>query len=148
MRKNIDDVLIITLAMFIGYFVSNNNSELLSNWSEYFLFIPEWFVLIFIPLSMALVSMIGIHPVISSTFLLSVFTGKNFDLNLALIMQAHLIGWCAGTISSVASLSVLTSSALFKVPTYKLAFGINALMAIFLSVFGGLILNLLSFVII
>ena len=148
MRKNIDDVLIITLAMFIGYFVSNNNSELLSNWSEYFLFIPEWFILIFIPLSMALVSMIGIHPVISSTFLLSIFTGKNFDLNLALIMQAHLIGWCAGTISSVASLSVLTSSALFKVPTYKLAFGINALMAIFLSVFGGLILNLLSFVII
>ena len=146
MRKNIDDVLIITLAMFIGYFVSNNNSEILSNWSGYFLFIPEWFVLIFIPLSMALVSMIGIHPVISSTFLLSIFTGKDFNINLALIMQAHLIGWCAGTISSVASLSVLTSSALFKVPTYKLAFGVNALLAILLSILGGVILNLLSFI--
>jgi len=95
---------------------------------------------------MALVSMIGIHPVISSTFLLSIFTGKNFDINLALIMQAHLIGWCAGTISSVASLSVLTSSALFKVPTYKLAFGVNALLAILLSILGGVILNLLSFI--
>ena len=146
MRKNIDDVLIITLAMFIGYFVSNNNSEILSNWSGYFLFIPEWFVLIFIPLSMALVSMIGIHPVISSTFLLSIFTGKDFNINLALIMQAHLIGWCAGTISSVASLSVLTSSALFKVPTHKLAFGVNALLAILLSILGGVILNLLSFI--
>ena len=42
-------------------------------------------------------------------------------------MQAHLIGWCAGTAISFTSLSVLTSAENFKISISKLVFGPNFL---------------------
>ena len=96
---------------------------------------------------MCLFSIICIHPVISSTLLLTVFSSDIFEINHALLMQAHLIGWCTGTLSSVASLTVITCSNLFNVPSLKIAFGENLFVVILFSIFGGGILGILNIII-
>ena len=146
MKNNIDDVIIISFAMLIGYFATQSDISDLSLINTSLKFMPVWMVLIFIPLSMTAISLFGIHPVITSTLLLPVFTSEIFEINLALIMQAHLIGWCAGTMSSIASLSVITCSNLFRIPSFKLAFGINIYIAILFSLLGGFLLILLNWI--
>ena len=140
LKTNTDDVVIISFAMLVGFFVTNSPATLTIFQESTLLSMPDWCVLIFIPVAMSTLSLVGIHPVISSTILLSIFTTSNFNISSPLIMQAHLIGWCTGTMSSVASLSVITCSTLFKVPSSKLCFGVNSYVATSFSFFGGLLL--------
>ena len=49
---------------------------------------------------MMALSVVGIHPVITSTALLATFSAGGTDVHPALLVQAHLIGWGAGTMSS------------------------------------------------
>ena len=96
---------------------------------------------------MMLASIVGVHPVISSTILLGVFSGGNSEAHPALLMQAHLIGWGAGTMSSVASLSVITCANLFRVPSRQLVLGKNLWVALAYSLIGGLLLAFIDFII-
>ena len=141
LKTNTDDVVIISCAMLTGFIVTNS-TETLAIFRNLTLFsIPDWSVLIFIPVTMSTLSLIGIHPVISSTVLLSVFTSSNRDIYDPLMMQAHLLGWCTGTMSSIASLSVITCSTLFQIPSSKLCFGINSYTTIIFAIMGGIILS-------
>jgi len=63
--------------------------------------------------------------VITSTALFAVFSGGGADVHPALLVQSHLIGWGAGTMSSVASLSVISCASLYNVPARQLALGTN-----------------------
>ena len=108
-----DDITVICIAMLVGYLISRSNSI-----NDYFLlldsaFFPAWSLLAVTPLIITVFSFMGIHPVITSTIALSLLTTAQTDIHPALLMQAHLVGWAAGTMSSVASLSVLTCSNLF-----------------------------------
>ena len=144
LKKNTDDVVIISFAMLVGFFVTNS-PETLTLFRELTLFLmPDWCVLIFIPVTMSSFSLIGIHPVISSTILLSIFTTSHSDISGPLMMQAHLLGWCTGTMSSIASLSVITCSTLFRVPSSKLCFGVNSYTATSFALFGGLSLAVVN----
>ena len=147
MRKNIDDIVIISLAMMIGFLITNAENNDLSFEIFNIQNIPDFLIFITIPLTMCFFSIICIHPVISSTILLTIFSSNIFDINHALLMQAHLIGWCTGTLSSVASLTVITCSNLFNVPSLKIAFGENLFVVILFSIFGGGILGILNIII-
>ena len=147
MRKNIDDIVIISLAMMIGFLITNAENNNLSFEIFNIQNIPDFLIFIIIPLTMCFFSVICIHPVISSTILLTIFSSNIFDINHALLMQAHLIGWCTGTLSSVASLTVITCSNLFNVPSLKIAFGENLCVVILFSIFGGGILGILNIII-
>ena len=147
MRKNIDDIVIISLAMMIGFLITNAENNNLSFGIFNIQNIPDFLIFIIIPLTMCFFSVICIHPVISSTILLTIFSSNIFDINHALLMQAHLIGWCTGTLSSVASLTVITCSNLFNVPSLKIAFGENLFVVILFSIFGGSILGILNIII-
>ena len=147
MRKNIDDIVIISLAMMIGFLITNAENSNLSFEIFNIQNIPDFLIFIIIPLTMCFFSIICIHPVISSTILLTIFSSNIFDINHALLMQAHLIGWCTGTLSSVASLTVITCSNLFNVPSLKIAFGENLFVVILFSIFGGGILGILNIII-
>ncbi len=147
MRKNIDDIVIITLAMMIGFLITNAENNNLSFEIFNIQNIPDFLIFIIIPLTMCFFSIICIHPVISSTILLTIFSSNIFDINHALLMQAHLIGWCTGTLSSVASLTVITCSNLFNVASLKIAFGENLFVVILFSIFGGGILGILNIII-
>ena len=146
MRKNIDDIVIISLAMMIGFLITNSDNSNLSLNIFDIQNTPEFLIFIIIPLTMCFFSIICIHPVISSTLLLTVFSSNIFEINHALLMQAHLIGWCTGTLSSVASLTVITCSNLFNVPSLKIAFGEKLFVVILFSIFGGGILGILNII--
>ena len=139
-----DDITVICIAMFFGYLISHSNLV-----NDYILFLdsaifPSWSLLAFTPLVITIFSFTGIHPVITSTIALSLLTSVKIDIHPALLMQAHLVGWAAGTMSSVASLSVLTCSNLFKVKSHKLAFGPNLLTAITFSLLSGVLLSFIN----
>ena len=139
-----DDIIIICIAMLVGYLISRSNSV-----NDYILyvdsaFIPSWSFLALTPLIITLFSFIGIHPVITSTIVLSLLTSVQRDIHPALLMQAHLVGWASGTMSSVASLSVLTCSNLFQVESRKLAFGPNLVTAVIFSLLSGLLLSFVN----
>ncbi len=135
-----DDITVICIAMFVGYLI--NRSNIVSYYVLYLdsAFFPSWSLLALTPLIITVFSFVGIHPVITSTIALSLVTSADIDIHPALLMQAHLVGWSAGTMSSVASLSVLTCSNLFKVESHKLAFGPNLLTAVIFSLLSGVLL--------
>ena len=139
-----DDITVICIAMLVGYLISRSNSI-----NDYFLlldsaFFPAWSLLAVTPLIITVFSFMGIHPVITSTIALSLLTTAQIDIHPALIMQAHLVGWAAGTMSSVASLSILTCSNLFQVESRKLAFGPNLLTAVIFSLSSGVLLSFVN----
>ena len=139
-----DDIIIICIAMLVGYLISRSNSV-----NDYILYVdsaffPSWSLLALTPLIITLFSFIGIHPVITSTIVLSLLTSVQRDIHPALLMQAHLVGWASGTMSSVASLSVLTCSNLFQVESRKLAFGPNLLTAVIFSLLSGVLLSFVN----
>ena len=139
-----DDITVICIAMLVGYLISRSNSI-----NDYILlldsaFFPSWSLLALTPLIITVFSFMGIHPVITSTIALSLLTTVQIDIHPALLMQAHLGGWAAGTMSSVASLSVLTCSNLFQVESRKLAFGPNLLTAVIFSLSSGVLLSFVN----
>jgi len=96
---------------------------------------------------MMLASVVGIHPVISSTVMLALFSYGGASVHPALLMHSHLIGWGAGTMSSVASLSVITCARLYRVKSTSLALGHNMIVAFLFALLGGGILSLLNMLI-
>ena len=129
--------------MLIGHLISRSSTI-----TDYNIFInssilPAWSFLTLTPLIITLFSFIGIHPIITSTIALSLLSGQA-AIHPALLMQAHLVGWAGGTMSSVASLSILTCSNLFQVESRQLAFGPNLLTAVIFSLSSGFILSLVN----
>lgn len=147
MTDTADDILIISMAMLVGYFATRSGvfAAVVSSFHDGI--IPGYVAIILTPLGMMLASVVGVHPVISSTALLAVFSGGNAHVHPALLMQAHLIGWGAGTMSSVASLSVNTCANLFKVPSRQLVLGPNLWTAFVYAGVGGIILSAVNLLI-
>ena len=137
-----DDIVVISSAMILGFLVTRTDGiatilALIS--ADTF---PAYIALIITPVAMMLASVVGIHPVISSTVLLSLFSGAGSDAAPFLLMQAHLLGWATGTMSSIASLSVITCSTLYRVSGRDLAMGANMITAFGFALFGGILLSL------
>ena len=147
MRTIADDILIISMAMLIGYFATRTGAFATLSSSLYDGTIPGWFALIATPFGMMLASIFGVHPVISSTVFLAVFTSGHTDVHPALLMQAHLIGWGAGTMSSVASLSVIMGASLFRVRSRDLVLGVNLFAAFSYALVGGIALSFINIMI-
>ena len=125
MHSTADDLVVIAAAMLVAFFATQDDSLTGLVSSIHAGQIPGWIALITTPVLMMGLSVIGIHPVITSTALLATFSGGGADVHPALLVQAHLIGWGAGTMSSIASLSVLTCAGLYRVPARRLVFGDN-----------------------
>ena len=147
MKAIADDILIISMAMLIGYFATRTGAFTTLVTSLHDGIIPGWIALIITPLGMMLASVIGVHPVISSTAFLAVFSGGHADVHPALLMQAHLIGWGAGTMSSIASLSVITGANLFRVRSRDLVLGSNLWTALAYAFVGGVLLSFVNMII-
>ena len=139
-----DDIIVISIAMLIGHLISHSNTINDYNFLFNSLILPAWSILAFTPFIITLFSFIGIHPIITSTIALSLLSSGQAEIHPALIMQAHLVGWAGGTMSSVASLSILTCSNLFQVESIKLAFGPNLLTAVIFSLSSGLLLSFIN----
>jgi len=145
--KTFDDVTVISFAMLIGYLISRSNTINNIDLLFYLSMFPSWSILTVTPLIITLFSFFGIHPIVTSTIALSILTSEKTEIHPALIMQAHLVGWAGGTMSSVASLSVLTCSNLFQIESRKLAFGPNLLTATLFSFSSGILLSFINYLI-
>ena len=141
-----DDIVIITVAMIVGFFAIQTNVLQTLVVSLYVGVIPGWFALIATPTLMMMASVVGVHPVITSTALLAIFSRGGADVQPALLMQSHLIGWGAGTMASVASLSVITCASLYNVTSRDLVLGSNLPTAFCYAFGGGGILALINMV--
>lgn len=141
-----DDVVIITVAMIVGFFAIQTNVLQTLVVSIHVGVIPGWFALIATPTLMMMASVVGVHPVITSTALLAIFSRGGADVQPALLMQSHLIGWGAGTMASVASLSVITCASLYNVTSRDLVLGSNLPTAFCYAFGGGVILALINMV--
>jgi len=145
--KTSDDITVISFAMLIGYLISQSNTINHTDLLYYSLIFPSWSLLAVTPFIITLFSFFGIHPIVTGTIALSFLTSSKIEIHPALIMQAHLVGWAGGTMSSAASLSVLTCSNLFKVESRKLAYGPNLLTASLFSLSAGILLSLINYLI-
>lgn len=147
LAKTSDDLIIISMAMLVGYIAINTNGlEQLGLVGPHSMY-PGWLALISTPVVMMLASVVGIHPVISSTVMLAIFSNGGAAVHPALLMQSHLIGWGAGTMSSVASLSVITCARLYQVRSTKLALSNNLITAFLFAFIGGLALTQINMLI-
>jgi len=142
MHSTADDLVVITAAMLVAFFVTQGDSLAALVESLHAGQIPGWLALIATPVLMMLFSVVGIHPVITSTALLATFSGGGADVHPALLVQAHLIGWGAGTMSSIASLSVQTCAGLYQVPARHLVLGYNLASGFAFAAGGGVLLAL------
>ena len=105
---------------------------------------PFWIMIIFLPLIVWILGLVGIHPIITSAPILSLFAPLLSVWEAAFLMQAHLIGWCAGTSCSFTSLSVLTTAENFKISISKLVFGPNLIAIACLTILGSIFLIILN----
>ena len=144
MHSTADDLLVITAAMLVAFFATQDGSLASLVGSLHAGQIPGWVALISTPVLMMLFSVVGIHPVITSTALLATFSGGGADVHPALLVQAHLIGWGAGTMSSFASLSVLTCAGLYRVSSRQHVFGHNIASGFGYAAIGGGLLAIVN----
>ena len=140
-----DEMLLISVSMFLGSILSGSieiQNFITTNIGENF---PFWIIIIMLPLIVWFFALLGVHPIITSAPILSLFGPFLSFWEAAFLMQAHLIGWCAGTASSFTSLSVLTTAENFKISIAKLVIGPNLLATGCLTIFGSLLLISLDY---
>ena len=143
--KSGDEMLLISVSMFLGSILSGSveiQTFISNNIGNNF---PFWAMIILLPLIVWIFGLIGIHPIITSAPILSLFGPLLSLWEAAFLMQAHLIGWCAGTATSFTSLSVLTTAENFRLSVLKLVFGPNLIATGSLTVIGALLLIALNY---
>lgn len=96
-----------------------------------------WLMIWGLPVLVWLVSVLGVHPVISAAPLLAYFAPSITVFDAIFVMQAHMIGWAAGTMTSFSSLSVVLVGELFRLPTAALSAGRNLWASGGLAFVGG-----------
>ena len=96
-----------------------------------------WQIIWILPALVWFCSIFGVHPVISSAPLLALFSPHLTAFESMFVMQAHMIGWSTGTMSSISSMSVITVAEQFKLRPAQLAFGPNIIASGGLAIFGG-----------
>ncbi|MDA9649021.1 hypothetical protein N9T54_01245 [Alphaproteobacteria bacterium] len=135
-----DEMLLISVSMFLGSILSGSTeiqNFISLNIGENF---PFWIMIILLPFVVWFFALLGVHPIITSAPILSLFGPLLSVWEAAFLMQAHLIGWCAGTASSFTSLSVLTTAENFKISIKKLIIGPNLIATGCLTLFGSIFL--------
>jgi hypothetical protein len=140
-----DEMLLISISMFLGSILSGSveiQNFIENNIGNNF---PFWIMIVFLPFVVCLLGLIGIHPIITSAPILSLFAPLLSVWEAAFLMQAHLIGWCAGTSCSFTSLSVLTTAENFKLSISKLVLGPNLVAIGCLTIFGAVFLIILNY---
>lgn len=99
------------------------------------------FIVIF---SMNLAGFLAIHPIVTGTMLLVVFTALPTGVADLVLMQAMLVGWGLCTAISLGSLAVVTGAAMFNLPPTRLISGANIAYVTVTSAVFALILALLN----
>ena len=99
------------------------------------------FIVIF---GMNLTGFLAIHPIVTGTMLLVVFTALPTGVADLVLMQAMLVGWGLCTAISLGSLAVVTGSVMFDLPPTRLISPTNIAYVVVTSAVFALILAVLN----
>ncbi len=136
-KQSGEELLVISVSMIIAALA--HNSEVLPELAALVFggTLPVWQMIWVLPVLVWFGSIFGVHPVISSAPLLALFSPYLTVFDAMFIMQGHMIGWSTGTMSSIASLSVITVADQFQLRPVQLAFGRNLIASGGLAIGGG-----------
>ena len=131
------DLVIISVSMIVAALAQN--SDVLPELTKVVFggTLYVWQMIWILPVLVWFGSIFGVHPVISSAPLLALFAPHLTVLDAMFVMQAHMIGWSTGTMSSIASMSVITVAEQFRLRPAQLAFGRNMIASGGLAFCGG-----------
>jgi len=138
-----DEIIVVTTALILGRVLEaamqrGGVGDLVGA-----LALPSWAVIACVIGTITLLSLVGIHQVVSIILVLVVFMPLDTGVANVVMMEAALIGWGFASMVGVTAVSTATASAMFRVPRIQLIFGPNL---IFVFAFGTLSIVLLTLV--
>jgi hypothetical protein len=106
--------------------------------------LPAAVIIFTVIMTMNVAGLMGVHPMVTGTMLLVMFTSVPTGVSDLVLMQALLVGWglCSGI--SIGSLSVATGAAMFRLPPTQLVTRTNIVFVFSTSLVLGTILSLLN----
>lgn len=139
-KRGGDELLIISLSMMMAALATQ--SPVLKDWLGLILgeTVPIDLTFAILPVFVWLASLVGVHPVISSAPLLALFAPGLSALEAGMMMQAHALGWAAGTMTSLSSLSIMTVSDQFRLRPADLILQGNLIASASIAAGGGAVL--------
>ena len=106
--------------------------------------LPGYAVIFIIILTMNIAGLIGIHAIVTGTFLLVVFTSVTTGVTDLVLMQAILVGWGLCSVISIGSLTVATGATMFGIPPTELITKSNIAFVFLTTIIIGIILIILN----
>jgi len=142
-RRVCDEIVVVTAALILGRVLEAAIQQTGVGDMVGALALPGWVVIACVISTITLLSLVGIHQVVSIILVLVVFMPLDTGVSDVVMMEAALIGWAFASMVGVTAVSTATASAMFGVPRIQLIFGPNL---IFVFAFGTLSVVLLSLV--
>jgi hypothetical protein len=103
--------------------------------------LPAAAVIFAVILTMNVAGLLGVHAIVTGTFLLVIFTGVPTGLSDLVLMQALLVGWGLCSVISIGSLSIATGAAMFQIPPTDLITRANIAYVFLTSIVIGAVLT-------
>ena len=128
-----DEIVVLTIALVLGRIVEqaalvSGGSALLAEFA-----LPPVALIAAIVATITLLSIIGVHQIVSVTVILSLLAPLPTGLTDLVLMETALVSWTFASTVGVAAISVAVASAVFRVPREHLMLGPNLW---FVLVFG------------
>lgn len=101
-------------------------------------------IILIVIFGMNLAGFLAIHPIVTGTMLLVIFTGLPTGVADLVLMQAMLVGWGLCTAISLGSLAVVTGAAMFDLPPTRLISPVNIAYVVVTSAVFALILTAIN----
>lgn len=110
--------------------------------------LPPSFVIVFIPAVMIVTGMLSVHPIVSASLMLSIFSDRHEGLSDLALMGATLVGWSAAAMLSFSGLLLMMTTSLSEVSRGNLIMGRNALLAPTYAGISAILLILLNWILV
>ena len=102
--------------------------------------LPSAVIIFIVILTINIAGLFGIHPIVTGTILLVIFTSIPTGLNDLILMQSILVGWGLCSVISIGSLTIATGAAMFQIPPTDLITKTNIAYVFLTSIIVGAVL--------
>ena len=102
--------------------------------------LPSAAVIFIVILTINIAGLFGIHPIVTGTILLVIFTSIPTGLNDLILMQSVLVGWGLCSVISIGSLTIATGAAMFQISPTVLITKTNIAYVFLTSIIVGAVL--------
>lgn len=104
---------------------------------------PPWTLFLMAVAAITVPAFAGVHQFVTATVMLVLFGTVDFGVDPLYLMMSVLLGWAFSSMTGLSAVSVAAASAMFSVPTEKVAYGPNIR---FVAAFGAVGIVILAVV--